>query len=257
MISRFARVCFISLLIALIVCAAPALSEEAQAPHTHVIQYMTTQEPTCTQPGVRIRGCIECDWRASTQIEIKALGHLESVETIEPTCTDKGSTTTTCTRCGEVIDEQYTDALEHDLSSTVIDPACTEPGSKTTVCSRCDYLQTDTLDALGHELSYDTVKATCTKAGSETATCARCDFTETKTTEVIAHEDGAPLIKEASMFSEGSREIRCKNCSALLRTEVIPAEGIPVWMYVVLGAMIIAAGVLIWNKSSKKSAGKA
>ncbi|MBD5104217.1 MAG: hypothetical protein HDT47_05045 [Ruminococcaceae bacterium] len=143
-----------------------------------------TEEPSCTENGVKTFTCIDC---GETKTEdIAALGHDRDGGTVtaEPTCTEKGVKTFTCTRCNDTKTEEV-EALGHtwDEGTVTEEPTCTEKGVKTFTCTKCDETKTEEVPALGHDWGEWTVtkEATSEEEGEEARECEICGEKETRT----------------------------------------------------------------------------
>ena len=121
-------------------------------------QWVTVQEPTCTEAGYQSRSCQGCTLAYTAQLPatghsavtdpavaatctrdgltegshcevcgtvltaqevIRSSGHNEQTVEVPPTCTEQGYTEITCTLCGESFREDYEDALGHSYESVV------------------------------------------------------------------------------------------------------------------------------------------
>ncbi len=103
--------------------------------HEHAFgDWVTTTEPSCTEPGEQTRTC-ECG-ETETQT-LDPLGHDYASVVTEPSCTEGGYTTHTCARCGDSFVDSETEALGHDYVAVVTPPTETEQGYTTHTCSRC------------------------------------------------------------------------------------------------------------------------
>lgn len=89
--------------------------------HEHSYTSSVTEQPTCTQNGIRSYACSCGD--SYTEI-IPATGHAYSAQVTQPTCTAQGYTTHTCTVCGHSYKDSYTSAQGHSFK----DGFCTECG---------------------------------------------------------------------------------------------------------------------------------
>ncbi len=79
-------------------------------------------EPDCECSG---KLEISCDCGYSYYMDIPALGHnVAEIETVDPTCTRNGYTLYYCSRCGNNYEDDYVDALGHNLENGI----CTRCG---------------------------------------------------------------------------------------------------------------------------------
>lgn len=142
--------------------------------------YEVTQEPTCTEEGVKECVCTRC---GETKTEaIDALGHApeETKPEVPAACEETGFTSEiVCTRCGEVLQEQEEIApLGHDWGAPVVteEPRCLVPGEEVYTCERCGEEKKETIDALGHDrVSVPDTEPTCETSGVRgRVVCDRC-----------------------------------------------------------------------------------
>ena len=142
--------------------------------------YEVTQEPTCTEAGVKECVCTRC---GETKTEaIDALGHTpeETKPEVPAACEETGFTSKiVCTRCGEVLQEQEEIApLGHDWGDPVVteEPRCLVPGEEVYTCERCGEEKKETIDALGHDrVSVPDTEPTCETSGVRgRVVCDRC-----------------------------------------------------------------------------------
>ncbi len=72
-----------------------------------------TTEPTCTEKGVKVLECTNCD---GTKIEeVVANGHVYTIDTITPTCIAKGKNTYLCSACSDYYEKEW-DALDLNVT---------------------------------------------------------------------------------------------------------------------------------------------
>lgn len=130
--------------------AATTAPDSAPPAHVHVPEDQPTIEldPSCTETGVQVYYCVECDARMDdTEEEIPALGHTPGAKfTVEPAnCTETGLKYKRCTVCGE-IDEDSIEVLPIDPDVHVVTAWSAEKiphlldqadGFRDGVCSLC------------------------------------------------------------------------------------------------------------------------
>ena len=141
--------------------------------------YEVTQEPTCTEAGVKECVCERCGETISEVIP--ALGHDPVAEEGAPaTCVKDGSTgEVVCKRCGALLEEsEVIPALGHDWGDPVVteEPRCLVPGEEVYTCERCGEEKKETIDALGHDrVSVPDTEPTCETSGVRgRVVCDRC-----------------------------------------------------------------------------------
>ena len=95
--------------------------------------------------------------------------------TVEPTCTTTGTRVKKCTVCGNVVETETINALEHDFQNYVDDnrPACCDQ-SETGTCTRCG--AKDTRKTGGPIRAHKFTYYTCAEFDGRLATRAYCDY---------------------------------------------------------------------------------
>ena len=124
-----------------------------------------------------------------------------------------------CSKCGD-----KTDVTAHSYDNGMITTPATETteGVKTYTCSVCNHTKTETVPKLSHthSLSEDYSK-------DETGhwhTCSGCD----EKVDFEAHtEDSGTVTVQPTAYTTGVRVYSCSICGYVLRTETIPATGMP------------------------------
>ena len=145
----------------------------------HAMENVPAQAATCTEKGWNAyTKCSVCG-HIENYVEIPALGHhTENVDLgkVPPTCDEEGYTVKRCDLCGEIFEDDFVDALGHDVvHHEAQEPTCTEIGwDAYDTCSRCDYTTYVQKDALGHDYIAVVTEPTCTEGGYTTHTCSRC-----------------------------------------------------------------------------------
>lgn len=115
--------------------------QEVVAPkgHTESSRWTVSKEPTCTEKGVEVCKCVECDEVLDSR-KIEAKGHTEVVDgAIEATCIDTGLTEGKhCHVCGEVLVAQKVIPAKghHEVVDKKVDATCEKTGL--TQGSHCD-----------------------------------------------------------------------------------------------------------------------
>ena len=157
--------------------------------HKHSYTSTITEQPTCTEEGIKT---FKCDCGDTYTETIPAKGHtIVTDKAVAATCTTNGKTEGShCSVCGEVIKAQ-----------TVI-------------------------KATGHK--YDngkiTKQPTCTETGVKTFTCSKCGDTKTETIKATGHKSGNWIVdKPAAIGVKGSKHKECTVCGKVLETAEIPA----------------------------------
>ena len=146
--------------------------------------YEVTQEPTCTEAGVKECVCERCGEKATETIE--ALGHApeETEPGVPATCEGTGLTSKiVCTRCGETLEEsEVIPALGHDWGAPVVieEPLCLFDGEEVYTCERCGTQRVEKIHALGHNMTAaPDIEPTCETSGVKgRRVCDRCGWIE-------------------------------------------------------------------------------
>ena len=193
--------------------------------------WTTTQEPDCTNKGVKEKVCIAC--RDKVTEEIPAKGHTWNNEyTVDEdsTCTAEGTESIHCSVCNAIQDNsaRVISKKEHPYGdwNTTQEPDCTNKGSKEKVCTACGDKVTEEIPAKGHTWNEYTVDedSTCTAEGTESIHCSVCDVIEEDSARNISMKDhvwnDGVVTTEATTTSEGVMTFTCLNCGET-RTETI------------------------------------
>ena len=154
----------------------------------------------------------------------KPHSYIETI-TQEPTCTENGVRTYTC-ECGDSYTETIPATGHNYGDFVVTKPAtCTEDGVKTYTCE-CGDSYTETIPATGHNYGdfVVTKSATCTEDGIKTKTCANCNDKITESIPKTGHTSSDWIIdKNAAINVKGSKHKECTVCKTVLETAEIPA----------------------------------
>lgn len=145
--------------------------------------YEVTQEPTCTEEGVKECVCTRCGETISEVIP--AFGHDPVAEEGTPATCDKDGLTgeVVCKRCGALLEEsEVIPALGHDWGAPVVieEPECIFDGKQKYTCERCGEEKKETIDALGHDMTVaPDIEPTCETSGVKgRRVCDRCGWIE-------------------------------------------------------------------------------
>lgn len=189
------------------------------ADHTWPSSWDVVIVPTCTTTGLRVKDCVVCGTRLTSE-EIPATGHAwGSWITIAPTCTTEGYQYRVCANDPSHTERTAeTPALGHNWGDYVLTtaPTCTTPGIETSTCKRCGETRTRSVPAIGHMWDAGEVvtSPTCTTPGVKVYTCLN-DPSHTKTESIpkLGHSwtkwdiDPAPTCTE-----KGRRRHVCTVC---------------------------------------------
>lgn len=143
--------------------------------------YEVTQEPTCTEAGVKECVCTRCGETISEVIP--AFGHDPVAEEGTPATCDKDGLTgeVVCKRCGALLEEsEVIPALGHDWGAPVVieEAKCLFDGEQERTCERCGVTVKEKIPALGHDpVSVPDVEPTCETSGVRgRVVCDRCGY---------------------------------------------------------------------------------
>ncbi len=196
------------------VCGTVLQAQEPIPMLAHQIVPHQGQPATCTQEGWQdYEECERCDY--TTYQVLPPLQHDYTVRTTPPTCTERGYTTHTCTRCQDQYVDDYTAALDHDLTQHQGQPAtCTQDGwVPYETCSRCNYTTYKSLPALDHDYNGIVTPPTCTKQGYTTYTCTRCQDVQIADYTPAQHAWGEWVVITALTCTQnGSQYHICTVC---------------------------------------------
>lgn len=168
---------FLSLIVLLLLLAAPTALAVDDAPHEHVFgEWYTVTAATCTEAGEERRDCANCD---ASETRLIPAGHAfgEWYTVTEATCIEAGEERRDCANCDE-FETQEIPMREHTFGEweTVTEPECLHRGEAKRVCESCDAEETKVLPMRGHSFVEDPyVAPTCTTAGrTQGEHCERC-----------------------------------------------------------------------------------
>ena len=190
------------------------------------------KEPTCTEEGLKIYTCAECN--ETKEEKLSALGHNFSEEWTfdqEPTCTEPGEKSNHCTRCDKRRNITYVPALRHswDDGKVTKEATCTENGLMVYTCTRCDETREETLYALGHDYSKEWTidkEPTCTEPGEKSHHCTRCDDRDRiRSVYALGHSwNEGEVTKKSTCVADGLKIYTCTRCNET-KEEIVYAPG--------------------------------
>ncbi len=224
-------------------------SENMESHHTPG-DWITVEEATCTEDGLREKICTVCGEVVEEEV-IPALGHDFSItETTDPGCETDGHVVKICSRCEHSEISEVLPATGHSYDKAeLIEPTCLEGGYTVFICSVCgDTYVGDHTDPLGHHYVDASIQAKCTEPGETIEVCTRCtanyvagftdplghDFQdgvctrcgvlqETEEPEHLHSYQESERV-EATCEQSGWILFTCEGCGAI-DTEEIPATG--------------------------------
>ena len=170
----------------------------------HEYEYVTIREATCTQDGVEVKQCKNCDWQLTdddNKIVHEKLGHVVVEDpAVDPTETEEGLTAGShCSRCGAVLEpQQVVPALQPRTDKWLVTSAVTTENIRA-----AGYENQQKLDAA--------INAVLTKAGFDAASSTRF-FAQVNSTIGILPNDRYPEEGVAGMVKQ-PEDTRNKNCT--------------------------------------------
>lgn len=170
----------------------------------HEYEYVTIREATCTQDGVEVKQCKNCDWQLTdddNKIVHEKLGHVVVEDpAVDPTETEEGLTVGShCSRCGAVLEpQQVVPALQPRTDKWLVTSAVTTENIRA-----AGYENQQKLDAA--------INAVLTKAGFDAASSTRF-FAQVNSTIGILPNDRYPEEGVAGMVKQ-PEATRNKNCT--------------------------------------------
>lgn len=170
----------------------------------HEYEYVTIREATCTQDGVEVKQCKNCDWQLTdddNKIVHEKLGHVVVEDpAVDPTETEEGLTAGShCSRCGAVLEpQQVVPALQPRTDKWLVTSAVTTENIRA-----AGYENQQKLDAA--------INAVLTKAGFDAASSTRF-FAQVNSTIGILPNDRYPEEGVAGMVKR-PEATRNKNCT--------------------------------------------
>ena len=167
----------------------------------HEYEYVTIREATCTQDGVEVKQCKNCDWQLTdddNKIVHEKLGHVVVEDpAVDPTETEEGLTAGS--HCGAVLEpQQVVPALQPRTDKWLVTSAVT----------------TESIRAAGYENQQKldaAINAVLTKAGFDAASSTRF-FAQVNSTIGILPNDRYPEEGVAGMVKQ-PEATRNKNCT--------------------------------------------
>ena len=170
----------------------------------HEYEYVTIRKATCTQDGVEVKQCKNCDWQLTdddNKIVHEKLGHVVVEDpAVDPTETEEGLTAGShCSRCGAVLEpQQVVPALQPRTDKWLVTGAVTTENIRA-----AGYENQQKLDAA--------INAVLTKAGFDAASSTRF-FAQVNSTIGILPNDRYPEEGVAGMVKQ-PEATRNKNCT--------------------------------------------
>ena len=170
----------------------------------HEYEYVTIREATCTQDGVEVKQCKNCDWQLTdddNKIVHEKLGHVVVEDpAVDPTETEEGLTAGShCSRCSAVLEpQQVVPALQPRTDKWLVTGAVTTENVRA-----AGYENQQKLDAA--------INAVLTKAGFDAASSTRF-FAQVNSTIGILPNDRYPEEGVAGMVKQ-PEATRNKNCT--------------------------------------------
>ena len=169
---------FLSLIVLLLLLAAPTALAVDDAPHEHVFgEWYTVTAATCTALGEERRDCETCDASETRDIPMQEHAFGDWYTVTEASCTALGEERRDCETC-DASETREIPLKAHTFGEweTVTAPDCLHRGEAKRVCESCELEETMVLQMLGHSFVEDPyVAPTCTTAGrTQGEHCERC-----------------------------------------------------------------------------------
>lgn len=179
------------------------------------------------------------------------------VTTVDATCATDGYKEYKNSLTGKTKTESIPATGEHDYQiAESTDATCTEKGSVTYTCSVCGDTYTEEVEATDHDyVIVESVEPTCTEDGYTKYECTLCGDSYGETLKATGHDEGEWVTtKDASLFSNGTKELRCTVCGEVLETEEI-SQTCPIPLAGVVGIAVVVVGgigVVVFVVKKKK-----
>ena len=199
-------------------------------------EYTIDKPATCTEDGIKSKHCAYC--KEVTDVTVIPAGHNWNKEyTIDKaaTCVEDGSKSKHCSVCNAV-NEDTVEVIPkggHSFSDKFIvdqNPSCTKDGLKSKHCQICgETTDVTTIQAIGHSFGewVEITPNTCESNGLRQRTCEVCGTVESENLDSKGHdwERGFSVDHAATCTQDGSQSRHCKNCDAVIDSQVIPTLG--------------------------------
>ena len=127
------------------------VKEEEITPAAHNLDWWDTKEPTCTEPGAKYIGCLDCSY--SFAEAIPANGHTYYWDTIKnATCTTEGLKEKRCEECGVTFATEVIPVNGHTYSEwfELLPATCSERGLNIKICDDCNDIQRQIIPKIAH-----------------------------------------------------------------------------------------------------------
>jgi hypothetical protein len=239
-------------------CTAPGICTVCSAVLSQALGHSYTDEitpPACDAAGYTTHTCSRCSY-ACIDAFTEATGHIPGNEA---TC----DAPQTCTVCGVTL----TARTEHEYVERITKPTCTASGYTTHICIHCDSYYTDSFTkAAGHapgawitdrEPTADTEgerHKTCVVCGERTATeripaLNDSDTEPSDTEQTVDSGDVSAESETPGHTSDGSDTISADD---LMGTVSGCKKAQKIFVYVVIGLVMIIAAALFWHVESRR-----
>ena len=130
--------------------------------------------PTCTEEGMTVHYCKNCDYSYTTETVLPK-GHSFVSFVYAPNCENQGYTENVC-ECGYTYITNYVEPFGHVFEEKVTVASCDSQGYSTHTCKVCQYSYIDTyVSATGHSFATAITSPDCDSQGYTTYTC-KCGF---------------------------------------------------------------------------------
>ncbi len=184
--------------------------KEAECRHKNMSS--VTSDATCTEAGMTVFTCVDCQYTYNDDI-VSPMGHSYEKNVIAPTCEQGGYTEYSCS-CGYSYVSDHTDAKGHDFREIVNAPDCENTGFTLYVCKTCDFTySSDAVKPIGHKLTSSVTSPTCEDEGFTTYKCSNCSFEYiSDKTEPKGHNI-SEIVTAPTCLENGYTTFSCSDCS--------------------------------------------
>ena len=206
--------------------SAPNYTEAGYYPVYYEIDYKFEGE-TMTENGVSYVWLLEApEERESNSESVPHVHDYRYLETVKPTCLELGYERWQCSGCGNLLKQNYTQALGHNYKSTLIREAtCTKGGMELEICTRCGDFHEHTTALADHEYEDEIVPATCKSAGYTKHICKNCGNSYiTDITDLVNHAF-TKIVRKPDCINGGYTTYICNTCHISFTDDYTDALG--------------------------------
>ncbi len=200
-------------------CNMTSAPNYTEAGYYHVyyeIDYQFEGE-SMTENGVSYVWLLERQTNNNTTAHVHDYRYLE---TVKPTCLELGYERWQCSICGNLLKQNYAQALGHNYKSTLIREAtCTKGGMELEICTMCGDFHENTTPLAEHTYEDEIVPPTCKSAGYTKHVCKDCGKAYvTDITDVVNH-NFSKIVRQPDCINGGFTTYICDTCHILFTDE--------------------------------------